>query len=153
VSLATADPLGIGGLLSDASRVIRMAVLGWPVPGALPETLLDATVTGLDAFTGEGSLELPARHRLAFREFGLSIGLAGVEQLPVWIGKNPELFDRTGILRHQIQALAEYVPLREEIEQFWLDGTNRESATWTEHREINTVMLATSLAPDGFLEI
>ena len=153
VSLATADPLGIGGLLSDASRVIRMAVLGWPVPGALPETLLDATVTGLDAFTGEGSLELPARHRLAFREFGLSIGLAGVEQLPAWIGKNPELFDRTGILRHQILALAEYVPLREEIEQFWLDGTNRESATWTEHREINTVMLATSLAPDGFLEI
>jgi hypothetical protein len=153
MSIATGDPLGIGGLLSDASRVIRMAILGGPVPAALPETLLDAAMTGLGVFTGAGSLELPARHRLAFREFGLSVGLAGVEQLPAWIGKNPELFDRRGILRHQVQALAEYVPLREEIEQFWLDGTNRKSATWTEHREINTVMLATSLAPDGFLEI
>ncbi len=153
MGLATGDPLGVGGLLSDASRVIRMAIPGGPVPEDLPETLLDAALTGLDAFTGAGSLEFPARHRLAFRELGLSIGLAAVEQLPVWIGKNPELFDRTGILRQQVQALAEYVPLREEIEQLWLDGTNRESSAWTEHREINTVMLATSLVPDGFLDI
>jgi hypothetical protein len=47
----------------------------------------------------------------------------------------------------------ELVPLREKIEQFWLDGKNREASTWTEHREINMVMLATSLAPDGFLGI
>jgi hypothetical protein len=47
----------------------------------------------------------------------------------------------------------EYVPLKEKIEQFWLDDKNREAFTWTEHREINMVMLATSLAPDGFLGI
>ena len=45
------------------------------------------------------------------------------------------------------------MPLREQIEGFWLEGKNREAGTWTEHREINMVMLATSLAPEGFLGI
>jgi hypothetical protein len=43
--------------------------------------------------------------------------------------------------------------MRETIEQFWLDDRNRQAGTWTEHRGINLVMLATSLAPGGFLEI
>jgi hypothetical protein len=30
---------------------------------------------------------------------------------------------------------------------------NRGGAGWSEHREINSVMLATSLAPQGFLTI
>ena len=45
------------------------------------------------------------------------------------------------------------MPLRKKIEQFWTDGKNREADTWIEHREINMVMLATSLAPRGFLRI
>jgi len=43
--------------------------------------------------------------------------------------------------------------LREDIEMFWLERTNREANTWTEHRDINMVMLATSLAPDGYLTL
>jgi hypothetical protein len=31
-----------------------------------------------------------------------------------------------------------------------MDGKNREASTWIEHREINMVMFATSLAPNGF---
>jgi hypothetical protein len=81
------------------------------------------------------------------------IGVSGVKKLPEWIGKNPKLFDRTGSLHQQVQALLEYEPLRQKIERFWLDGKNRESSTWTGHQEINMVMLATSLAPDGFLGI
>jgi hypothetical protein len=81
------------------------------------------------------------------------IGVSGVKKLPEWIGKNPNLFDRTGSLHQQVQALLEYEPLRQKIERFWLDGKNRESSTWTGHQEINMVMLATSLAPDGFLGI
>ncbi|MDD1701267.1 MAG: hypothetical protein LUQ04_10830, partial [Methanoregula sp.] len=92
-------------------------------------------------------------HRLAFRELGLSIGLSGVEQLPELIGNNPRLFGSIRSLQHRIKALLEYMPVREKIEQFWLDGKNREAGTWTDHREINMVMLATSLAPEGFLEI
>jgi hypothetical protein len=151
--LATDDPLGIGGLLTDASRINQMTIQGGPVFGGLLETLFDSALVGLDSLTESGSLEHPARYRLAFRELGLSIGLSGVEKLPEWIGKNPNLFDRTGSLHQQVQALLEYVPLREKIEQFWLDRKNSESGTWTEHREINMVMFATSLAPDGFLGI
>jgi hypothetical protein len=151
--MVTDDPLGIGGLLSDASRITRLMIRGGPVYAGLLKTLFDSALAGLDSLAESGFLELPARNRLAFREFGLSIGLGGVEKLPEWIGKNPNLFDRTGSLHQQIQELLEYVPLREKIEQFWLDGKNRESSTWTGHREINIVMLATSLAPDGFLGI
>jgi hypothetical protein len=45
------------------------------------------------------------------------------------------------------------MPLADAIEQFWMDTRNRESGTWTGHREINMVMLATSLAPGEFLSI
>ena len=153
ISLNTADPLGIGGLLSDAIRITQLTMQGGPVYAGLLETLIDSALVGLDSLTESGSLELPARHRLAFRELGLSIGLAGVEKLPEWISKNQGLSDSTSSLQQRIKSLLEYVPLKEKIEQFWLDGKNREAFTWTEHREINMVMLATSLAPDGFLGI
>lgn len=151
MNLVTDDPLGIGGLLSDAARITRMRIQGGPVNERLPQTLFDSARIGLDSFTGSGSLELPASYRLAFRELGLSIGLAGVEKLQEWIAKNPDVRKRTYPLQQQIHPLLEYVPLREKIEHFWLDGKNREAITWTGHREINSVMLATSLAPEGFL--
>jgi hypothetical protein len=151
--LATSDPLGIGCLLFDASRISRLAVQGGPVNPDLLERVIDSALAGLEAFAGTGSLELPARHRLAFRELGLSIGLAGVARLPSWIHNNPHLSDRAGPLRSQLEGLREYVTLKETIEAFWLEGKNRESVTWTEHRDINTVMLATSLVPDGFLDL
>jgi len=45
----------------------------------------------------------------------------------------------------------EYAPMREEIESFWRDTAHQRASTWTEHRDINEVMLATSLEPEGFL--
>jgi hypothetical protein len=45
------------------------------------------------------------------------------------------------------------MPLAQTIEKFWLDPRNRESETWAGHRDINMVMLATSLAPDGYLTL
>lgn len=44
-----------------------------------------------------------------------------------------------------------YQPLAGDIEAFWLDPVNQLAETWKEHLDNNTVMLATSLAPDGFL--
>ena len=153
LDLATDDPLGIGGLLFDSSRLFRIAAQGGPVYPDLLESVLDAALEGLDVFTRGGSLRLPARYCLAFREFGLSTGLAGVEQLPALIGDHPRIFERVGPLLRRVHALREFVPLRETIEQFWLEGKNQEAITWTDHREINMVMLATSLAPDGFLGV
>ena len=51
----------------------------------------------------------------------------------------------------RLQELKAYLPLREAIEDFWRDPANRQGETWNEHRDINEVMLATSLAPDGYL--
>lgn len=47
----------------------------------------------------------------------------------------------------------QYVPLGDAIEAFWLERRNRESGSWMEHRNINMVMLATSLSPDGYLSV
>ena len=74
--MATTDPLGLGGLLFDAVRLARTA----PANRDLLAALLAAVVANLEACVRSFDL-LPAHHRLAFRELGLSIGLAGVSML------------------------------------------------------------------------
>ncbi|UCG04684.1 MAG: hypothetical protein JSW11_14945 [Candidatus Heimdallarchaeota archaeon] len=66
-------------------------------------------------------------HGLAFRELGLAIGLQAAQKMDV---------------------LEKYWSLIEEINQYWLKHCD-----WTEHIDINRVMLATSLAPESFLSI
>jgi hypothetical protein len=152
-SWATDDPLGIGGLLSDASRIGQLIIMGnFPYMGLL-ETVLDSALLGIESFVENSSLEFPADYRLAFRELGLSIGFKGVKKLLELIKDNPKSFKDESSLKQRVEALREYVPLGESIELFWLDGKNRESSTWTEHREINMVTLATSLTPESFLRI
>ncbi len=150
---ATDDPLGIGGLLWDAWRIAQLSERGVFRNTLLLECVVDAALAGLEAFAGGDLLKYPAPYRLAFRELGLSIGLKGVGPLRDWSEKNPELIARESHLRRKIEALTGYLWLAGEIESFWLEGSNREAGTWREHREINMVMLATSLAPDGFLSI
>lgn len=150
---ATDDPLGIGGLLGDAWRIAQLSDRGLFRDTTLLEYVVDAALAGLEAFAGGDLLKYPAAYRLAFRELGLSIGLKGVVQLRGWSEKNPELIAPENHLRRKIEALMSYLWLAGEIESFWLEGNNREAGTWREHREINMVMLAASLAPDGFLSI
>ena len=69
------------------------------------------------------------------------------------IERNPDVFGQNGSLHRSVTELKEYGPLAEEIEQYWLDEENQKAGTWTEYREINRVMLATSLAPEGFLTL
>ena len=125
---------------------------GTMFPGLLG-SVVDAALLGLEAFADSGSLRLPAEYRLAFRELGLSIGLSGVGGLLHLIDENPALFGGDSSLQVQVEALQSYVPLGEAIERFWLDSGNQEAGSWTEHREINMVMLATSLAPEGFVGV
>jgi hypothetical protein len=49
------------------------------------------------------------------------------------------------------ETLAGFQHLADVIEQFWNDPKNRNASTWAEHRDINEVMLATSLAPGSFI--
>ena len=56
-------------------------------------------------------------------------------------------------VRRQLARLGKFSYLSEVIEGFWLQPANRQVGTWREHADINSVMLATSLAPDGYLSI
>ncbi len=147
----TDDPLGIGGLLSDAYRVGQMMAGGTFPQADLLAALLDACQLGLYAYVSRGSLESPAQYRLAFRELGVSIGLHALERLQRLIEGRPGVFGKAPPLARQVEILMRYEALTEIIEGFWLDPANREAPSFTEHRDINTVMLATSLAPDGYL--
>ncbi len=131
--LATADPLGIGGLLVDAARLSRL--LGMRVRGidrGLLDAIIEAAALGLDHISRRQDLRAPAGRRLAFRELGLAIGLAAVRRLDA-------------------PRLTPYLGLRDRIETFWRDPVQQRAATWTDHQDINDVMLATALVPDGFL--
>jgi hypothetical protein len=66
--------------------------------------------------------------------------------------------DRRGVfagneLDARIQVLLSHAALGPAIVSFWLAGEHRQARTWPEHRDINDVMLATSLIPDGFLAL
>lgn len=142
-ALATIDPLGLGGLLIDACRLVQIGRGN----GELVRSLLSAALAGLRAYVAQPDLRLPASARLGFRELGLTIGLAAVSFL-----ESPRMaLDAGNVSR--VAELARYAPLRTEIEAFWLSPEHREARTWIEHADINDVMLATSLRPDGFLAL
>ena len=149
--LATADPLGLGGLLVDAYRLLQLIQQGAHTDTRLLNQLLDAAQTGLPHYVHGGELQLPARYRLAFRELGLAIGLHAVERMLQEAGHAGRHTIATPLLRTQLQALMQYLPLRDEIENFWRDPEQQRTASWIAHQDINEVMLATSLAPEGFL--
>lgn len=148
---ATADPLGLGGLLADVYRLVQLGQQGDAADVKLLDTLLTESLAGLQRYAAGGELRLPAEYRLAFRELGLAIGLDAAERM--WQADNG---DKTGAsatsgVKARLQALRQYAPLRENIVSFWRDPEHQRASTWSEHRDINEVMLATSLAPDGFL--
>jgi hypothetical protein len=152
-SWATDDPLGIGELLSSAYRLSQLIVSEGVEQAELLGILLDASLTGLQAYERGHALALPADHRLAFRELGLSIGLHAVEELEELIRKMPSDFKMKTRLHSRAESLMRVAPLGGIIEAYWLAPANRQASTWTGHRDINTVMLATSLAPDGYLSL
>jgi hypothetical protein len=149
----TGDPLGIGGLLCDAYKVAQMIINENFKQTDLLETLLDSSLPGLESYVRMNPLKLPPDYRLAFRELGLSIGMRAVEKLQGVIEEKGDLFKKRDSLRTHIEILMRYTPLIETIEKFWLERTSREAKSWMDHRDINMVMLATSLTPDGFLAL
>ena len=150
---ATDDPLGMGELLSAAYKLAQLMMNEDIGQAELLNDLLDSSLIGLRSFERRNSLKLPADYRLAFRELGLSIGLHAIEKLPGLIKQAPRSFIMLNRLHSQTENLMRYTPLSNMIEAYWLDDTNRQAESWTGHRDINMVMLATSLAPDGYLSL
>ena len=152
-SWATDDPLGIGGLLSDAYLLAQLMMNDDFEGTGLLKTLLESSLEGLKVYTRDHPLRLPANYRLAFRELGLSIGLGAIGKIKGLIGRKEDHRIREGRFDSLVNSLMGYVPLRETIEAFWLQEVNQESTSWKNHLDINMVMLATSLAPDGYLNL
>lgn len=152
-SWTTDDPLGIGGLLFDAYRILQMKTDqdGLDDHGLLP-ALLESSCAGLKIFLARNSLKNQADARLAFRELGLAIGLRSVAKMHALLDDNTDL-DSQDTIKQWLDNLMADVPIGAAIETFWLDPANRQSASWQAHENINMVMLATSLAPDGFLTL
>lgn len=142
---ASADPLGIGGLLADAGCMAQLAQEGAVDDEGLLEHLLAAARAGLDCYAGSRQLRDSAQHRLAFRELGLAIGLQAVTLIA------REHAPAGPAARAELDALLRHVPLGDEIESFWCNPAHHAGDTWRAHRDINEVMFATRLLPGGFL--
>jgi hypothetical protein len=150
---ATNDPLGLGGLLCHAYIILQLIVQGRFTDPGLFKDLLVASQASLDTYMLSRFLSFPAEYRLPFRELGMAIGLHAVERIEQLMEKQPNLFHKNHPVYSQMKYLRRLISLGEDIENFWLDPQNRSAKTWTEHQDINSVMLATSLAPDSYLKI
>jgi len=153
VDWATNDSLGLGGLMIDAYRVQQLIQQDSSLDTQLLDNLLTASLSGLEHYARNSELQQPAQYRLAFRELGLAIGLHAVDRMQLAAGDEQRQAPTYPKLSKQLKALKQYMPLRNEIETFWRDPEHQRSTTWTMHQDINEVMLASSLVPDGFLVI
>ena len=149
----TDDPLGLGGLLVDAYRVQQLQIQGARFQPELLEALLEAAIEGLHFYKNSGELQQPPQYRLAFRELGLAIGLHAVERMQALIDSDDNVLAVNPRLHAQLGTLMQYAPLREHIDNFWSHPEHQQGSSWSEHRDINEVMLATSLIPDGCLDL
>ncbi len=151
---ATHDPLGLGGLLSDAFRLTQLVVLAGNTEFKdLLHDMLGDTRMGLGYFAKNNQLSLSANYRLAFRELGLAIGLKAIRRMDDFMNDHEKAFIPMNQWELLVESLKEYLYLVDPIEGFWKQPENQESLSWREHENINRVMLGTCLAPDGFLSV
>jgi len=150
---ATEDALGIGGLLSDAYKLVQLTDIHYRNETTRLEALLRDIEHSLRAFVTHNQLNLPAEYRLAFRELGLSIGLHAIDRMQKQIEQSPAHFTNVRQLTTLLVNLSRFHRIHELIEGFWLERGHQSTKSWQEHADINGVMLVTSLAPDGYLKI
>jgi hypothetical protein len=120
----------------------------------LVRRLLQDAQRSLAMLITRGGLDEPAEARLPFRELGLAIGLRSIKHMRIAVKQRPDRFEgsaNAAAMLVQIESLARFTPISDHVEQFWLDPISQRSPTWTEHLDINSVMLATSLMPEEYL--
>jgi hypothetical protein len=150
--MTTDDALGMGGLLTDAARISQILEMGGNFDRRVFEAVIDAALISVGYYALGNDLQMDAENRLAFRELGLSIGLKGLEGVKGSLARTPNLQISPEVIQ-KVTDLGRFSPIGVEIDRFWTSRENQEATTWTEHRDINMVMLATSLAPKSFLSI
>ena len=140
----TDDPLGVGELLCILYRLAKLAAKGLKELNPLVGSVLEASCVSLQAYLPKDIVYLPASSRLAFRELGLAIGLHAAQKLK-------EMDEKPSISQELLEKILRHKPLASKIIEFWLNPENQQAKSWQRHRNINMVMLATSLVPDGYL--
>jgi hypothetical protein len=154
---ATDDSLGLGGILCDSYRSYHLFLATSNRDFyELTADLLRASQKSLKTMLRHDRFDSPASRRLAFRELGLSIGLRSIIKLKDSLLDDSESKkisdqDRADLLG-MVSGIFENAGLISDIESFWSKESNQRAKTWSEHIDINMVMLATSLCPDGFLD-
>ncbi len=147
----TDDPLGIGGLMADSLRLARLMAAGVEVQRGLLEKMLSAAAQGLRHYILQKPTRQPAEYRLAFRELGLAIGLHAESSIGKYLGDLAQRMEDPDTAADALKTVSMYRDLATTIPQFWLVPANQQGAAWASHRDINMVMLATSLLPRGVL--
>ncbi len=150
--IETTDLLGIGGLLMDAGRVAQLVLEGRLADDGLFDRIFAGAARSLDAVDLERELARPPARRLAFRELGAAIGLAALEPIERLSGARASSPSEARMPFSRPEALRAAREIGEAICAFWHDRTQRFAGTWQEHVDINDVMLATVLLPQGWLD-
>jgi hypothetical protein len=150
---ATGDSLGIGGLLTDAFKLVQLIDSHRLQESARLEALLNDIEYSLQAFVAQNPLRLPAEYRLAFRELGLMIGLLAIGRMQNRIAQKPGNFSGAQQLITLLNDLKTFQHTHEFIGIFWMNPVHQATDNWKHHADINNVMLATTLAPDGYLQL
>jgi hypothetical protein len=148
---ATDDPLGVGGLLTDAWWVAQLLATPDAENGRLEPLLLqimESSLVSLQALARTQPFRRPFEHRLAFRELGLAIGLRALEAL---LGSGT--LEESGFEPSGTRWLEGHVPLADEIATGWSSSVAQATSTWQAHEDINAVMLATALVPGEFIHV
>ncbi|MCK4379147.1 MAG: hypothetical protein KAW01_07375, partial [Deltaproteobacteria bacterium] len=94
INWVTDDPLGMGGLLTDACTLTQLIIKSNLSLHDLLSEILSAAKNGLESFVLTDTLRYPPDYRLAFRELGLSIGLQAIEKMQLMINQYPENFSK-----------------------------------------------------------
>ena len=150
---ATSDELGMGSMLTNASKLVQLIALRQVLDTGLLDVLLSDIEISLNAYKTRNRLALPADLRLAFRELGLATGLSAIDMIRRIIRMQPENFRHARSLISRSERLAAFLPLHGSILNFWLQPAHRTAKSWREHADINNVMLATALDPEGYLQL
>lgn len=150
---ATNDPLGAGCLLTDAYKLCQLIGLYKLDERHLFEKILHDIESSLHHIIGSNLFSISASNRLAFRELGLAIGLQTVSKMHQVLTEHPTEFQQGILLNPILMRLSAYEPLHNIIENFWLKSDNQSLGVWEEHADINNVMLATSLFPNGYIQL
>ena len=100
----TDDALGIGELLCAAYKLAQLMLIEGLEQADLLDALLGSALVSLRSYASRDPLKLPARHRLAFRELGLSIGLHAIEKMPGLLEQAPRDFTRKHLCIRSLNA-------------------------------------------------